>query len=131
VKDLENLTDKHGVEFAVVYKLGPGPNGAGGTYYLHSGTVGRVAVPIEADNILIYHTHPGGARTPSDGDLAVLQAYIDAGSPMRSSKIISSGSGGATVNQFTTDGYDPYPGGRTFVMGQPGNERRYPNQWRN
>ncbi|MYV39913.1 hypothetical protein GT030_13795 [Streptomyces sp. SID1328] len=32
--ELENLTVKHGVEFAVVYKLGPGPKGTGGQYFL-------------------------------------------------------------------------------------------------
>ncbi|MCX4745966.1 DUF6531 domain-containing protein [Kitasatospora sp. NBC_01287] len=98
---LELLTDKHGVEFAVVYKLGPGPNGAGGTYYLYSGGVGSCRVPVAADNILIYHTHPGGARSPSDADRAMLQSFIDAGSPMRTSKIVPAG---GEVTSFDTEG---------------------------
>lgn len=49
--ELENLTNKHAVEFAVTYKYGAGPNGAGGQYYLFSGDAGSVSVPLEADHI--------------------------------------------------------------------------------
>ncbi len=34
VTELENLTAKHNVEFAVSYKLGPGKRGGGGQYYI-------------------------------------------------------------------------------------------------
>ncbi|MFF2821307.1 RHS repeat-associated core domain-containing protein, partial [Kitasatospora cineracea] len=115
VAELERLTVKHGVEFAVIYKLGPGPKGAGGTYSLYSGVDNKVAIPVGADKILVYHTHPNGATSPSPADRAVLQAYIDSGSPMRSSKIIPVG-GDELVSQFTVDGIDPHPGARTWSM---------------
>ncbi|MFD7907383.1 DUF6531 domain-containing protein [Kitasatospora sp. NPDC059747] len=122
VQELENLTVKHGVEFAVIYKLGPGPKGAGGTYYLYSGIHNKVQIPVRADNILVYHTHPEGAKSPSDGDRNTLQSFIDVGSPMRSSKIIPVG-GGGKVYQFDTEGIVMNPGGRTWdVVGTPWSE---------
>ncbi|OKK11133.1 hypothetical protein AMK16_33055 [Streptomyces sp. CB00455] len=103
VTELENMTVKHDVEFAVVYKLGPGPGGRGGQYTLYSGQVARVRVPVTADSILIYHTHPRGTRSPSTADMDLLELFEMAGSPMRSSKIVPVGSGGV-VTTFTKDG---------------------------
>ncbi|MDH1109260.1 LysM peptidoglycan-binding domain-containing protein [Pseudomonas otitidis] len=96
VLELENLTVKHGVEFAVTYKFGIGRNGGGGQYFLHSGEAGGVAIPLEADRILISHTHPGidgaaGARYASDADMEVLEALQKIGSPQRSSLIVPVG----------------------------------------
>ena len=53
---LEALTVKHDVEFAVTYKLGPGQNGRGGQYFLYSGEKGAVDVPLQSDMMLIYRT---------------------------------------------------------------------------
>jgi hypothetical protein len=84
VTELENLTIKHGVEFAVTYKLGPGPKGAGGQYFLYSGEVAAVRVPVSADK-------------------ALLELFESAGSPMRSSMVIPVGRNGL-VTTFTKDG---------------------------
>ena len=89
--ELANLTEKHGVEFATTYKYGPGPNGGGGQYYLYSGELGSVEVPISADEMLIYHTHPGGTSFASQGDMDVLDLLKLAGSPQRSSQIVPVG----------------------------------------
>ncbi len=89
--ELENLTQKHGVEFAVTYKYGPGPNGAGGQYYLYSGTNGAVEVPLAADQMLIYHTHPGGPPFASRADMDLLDFLKAIGSPQRSSQIVPVG----------------------------------------
>ncbi|KKW81768.1 hypothetical protein AAV96_02590, partial [Acinetobacter sp. AG1] len=96
VIEIENLTAKHGVEFAVTYKLGNGKNGGGGQYFLHSGDNGSVRFPMEADRMVISHSHPGingkdGARFASDADLAVLEYLQSIGSPQRSSLIIPVG----------------------------------------
>ncbi|WP_280910332.1 DUF6531 domain-containing protein [Streptomyces sp. SAI-208] len=106
VTELENLTIKHGVEFAVVYKLGPGPKGTGGQYYLYSGVSNRVQIPVRADTILVYHTHPKGYAYPSPADRRLLDAFEKAGSPMRSSQIIPVGNGGMVVT-FTKHGVTP------------------------
>ncbi|MEX3101895.1 MULTISPECIES: hypothetical protein [unclassified Streptomyces] len=103
VTELENLTVKHGVEFAVVYKLGPGPKGAGGQYSLYSGVGNRVEIPITSDRILIYHTHPRGTRSPSDSDQRILALFEQVGSPMRSSRIVPVGHNGL-VTTFTKEG---------------------------
>lgn len=103
VTELENLTIKHGVEFAVTYKLGPGLKVAGGQYSLYSGEIASVRVPVSADTILIYHTHPGGTRWPSSADEALLELFESAGSPMRSSVVIPVGRNGL-VTTFTKDG---------------------------
>ncbi|WP_044290863.1 RHS repeat domain-containing protein [Rivularia sp. PCC 7116] len=88
---LELLTDKHNVEFAVTYKLGSGPNGRGGQYFLHSGKARSVEVPLEADSMLIYHTHPGGTAAASQADKDLLETLELLGSPQRSSQIVPSG----------------------------------------
>lgn len=95
ISDLENLSEKHGVEFAVTYKLGPGAGGGGGQYYLYSGTINSVQVPIEADQILIYHTHPMGTAWASTADKNVLSLLKAAGSPQRVSHVIPVGTGRA------------------------------------
>jgi len=91
VGELENLTEKHHVEFAVVYQYGAGPNGRGGQYYLYSGTTGAVEVPVGADQMLIYHTHPGGTPFASQADMDLLDLLKAFGSPQRSSQIVPVG----------------------------------------
>ena len=85
------LTQEYGVEFAQVYRYGNGVNGGGGQYYLYSGTVDRVTVPIGNDIMLINHTHPGGTASPSSADKLLLGRYQQLGSPQRSSEIIPIG----------------------------------------
>jgi len=43
---MEALTNRFGVEFALIYRTGPGANGGGGTYWLYSGTVNTVSIPV-------------------------------------------------------------------------------------
>ena len=93
ITELENLTEKHGVEFATTYKLGPGPNGAGGQYRMFSGDATSVGIPIEPDSMLIYHTHPGGTPWASGADRAVMDALEAVGSPQRTSCLIPVGMG--------------------------------------
>jgi RHS repeat-associated protein len=92
VEEMKALTQTHGVEFSLVYQVGPGRNGGGGTYWLCSGTVNDVDVPIGANFRWIYHTHAPPASAPYasgvNGDQSVLGALIAAGSPQRSSVII-------------------------------------------
>ena len=85
------LTQEYGVEFAQVYRYGNGVNGGGGQYYLYSGTINRVTVPIGNDIMLINHTHPGGTASPSSADKLLLGRYQQLGSPQRSSEIIPIG----------------------------------------
>ncbi|MEV8529402.1 FG-GAP-like repeat-containing protein [Streptomyces sp. NPDC052000] len=92
--ELENLTVKYGVEFAVTYKYGPGTNGGGGQYYLHAGGGSHVRFPLEPDRMLITHTHPGGAHTPSDADRRILANLERMGSPQRVSGITPVGGSG-------------------------------------
>ncbi|MFC4158792.1 hypothetical protein [Chitinimonas lacunae] len=117
-----NLAEKHKVEFATTYTLGPGKNGGGGYYTLYSGGPDSVSFGELAGNkILINHVHPGGTPVASGyymngagervfsptatdissgavtwkGDQAALQKLIDAGSPQRTSVIIpAEGRGG-------------------------------------
>ena len=91
--EMEALTQTHGVEFSLLYRTGPGPNGAGGTYWLHSGTITTVDVPIGSNIRWISHTHPGGTPYASGmtGDQGVLQALQAAGSPQQSSVIVPVG----------------------------------------
>ncbi len=76
VTEIENLTAKHGVEFAVTYLPGPGRNGGGGIYRLYSGVSDSVRSPI--DEILIYHTHPRGVRVPSGTEIGAVSGDIPA-----------------------------------------------------
>jgi RHS repeat-associated protein len=91
--EMEALTRVHGVEFSLVYRTGPGPNGGGGTYWLYSGTINSVRVPIGSNIRWISHTHPGGTPFASGfpGDQNVLQLLQQAGSPQRSSVIVPVG----------------------------------------
>jgi hypothetical protein len=89
--ELANLSEKHSVEFAATYRYGPGRNGGGGQYYLYSGERAAVEVPISADEMLIYHTHPGGTSFASQADMDVLDLLKLAGSPQRSSQIVPVG----------------------------------------
>jgi hypothetical protein len=88
---LDNLSAKHNVEFAVTYKYGLGENGRGGQYYLHSGKARSVEIPLEADRMLIYHTHPGGTAGASLADMRIMKYLESIGSPQRSSQIVPSG----------------------------------------
>lgn len=111
-----DASEKNGVEFSVVYARGPGKNGGGGYYTMYSGSARSTPVgPITSDNMLIFHTHPNASTNASGywfdtirnvevsspsqamidsgtlvrrGDQGVLQRFIDAGSPQRSSVII-------------------------------------------
>ena len=85
------LTEKYGVEFALVYKLGKGKNGGGGQYHLFSGTRNSVDIPVTASTILISHTHPGGTAYPSRQDKRLMSYLAAKGSPQRTSSIVPSG----------------------------------------
>jgi hypothetical protein len=100
-KQMEYLTNEYGVEFAQVYRLGPGKNGGGGTYYIYSGTRNSVLVPVDKNTILINHTHPGGTASPSKQDMKLMAMYAKLGSPQKTSAIIPSGK--ATI-KFTSKG---------------------------
>ncbi|WP_141675273.1 RHS repeat domain-containing protein, partial [Gilliamella sp. Nev3-1] len=89
--ELELLSEKHGVEFAVTYKYGKGMHGRGGQYYLHSGERAKVTIPLEKDRILVYHTHPQGTAYASPQDMQIMLLLERLGSPQRSSQIIPSG----------------------------------------
>ncbi|MBD5134557.1 MAG: hypothetical protein HDT39_01130 [Lachnospiraceae bacterium] len=85
------LTQEYCVEFAQVYKYGNGVNGSGGQYYLYSGTINSVQVPVANDIMLINHTHPGGTAYPSRKDKILLRRYQEFGLPQRTSEIIPIG----------------------------------------
>lgn len=95
------LTKEYGVEFAQVYEYGSGKNGRGGKYYVYSGTINSVIVPVRKDVMLINHTHPGGTASPSQADRELLISLSLSGSPQRSSSIIPIGK--QTV-RFTSKG---------------------------
>ena len=84
------LQNEYGVEFALVYHYGPGPNGGGGTYMLYSGGIASVNYTHVEGSILIYHTHPGGAYLPtaSDADLDFFKYLKSRGSPQNFSTIV-------------------------------------------
>ncbi|MFJ6565520.1 RHS repeat domain-containing protein [Streptomyces sp. NPDC091412] len=82
------LSAEHGVEFALVYRTGPGRNGGGGTYWLYSGRERAVTVPVGDDVRFISHTHPGGTPYASRGDLKVLKSLRKEGSPQISSQVV-------------------------------------------
>lgn len=97
--EMEALQVKHGVEFAQIYRLGPGPSGRGGQYFLIRGEPASVPIPIRRDVIWIGHTHPAihprGGRVPlrpSDADWDVLSRLRGAGSPQNRSMIVPEGS---------------------------------------
>ena len=100
-KQMEFLTSEYGVEFAQVYKLGYGKNGGGGQYYIFSGTVNSVIVPVGKDFMLINHTHPCGTARPSNVDIKLMALYAAHGSPQRTSCIIPVGK---TTIKFTSEG---------------------------
>ncbi|MDG9931262.1 LysM domain-containing protein, partial [Pseudomonas sp. GD04042] len=102
VAELENLTLKHDVEFAVTYKLGEKSGGRGGQYFLHSGSKSQVHIPLEADRMLIYHTHPSSTALASVGDRLVMETLELLGSPQRSSQIIPVGKEVVRFNKSTT-----------------------------
>ena len=95
------LTQEYGVEFAQVYEYGPGKNGRGGKYYVYSGTINSVQVPVRKDIMLINHTHPGGTAHPSKEDKDLLVYYSLSGSPQKTSAIIPLGK---TKIHFTSKG---------------------------
>ena len=98
-EEMTFLTKEYGVEFAQVYKYGNGVNGGGGQYYLYSGTVDAVKVPVAGNIMLINHTHPGGTAYPSGADKALLGRYQQFGSPQISSEIIPIGKGNIRFNR--------------------------------
>jgi len=89
IHTLQELTKTHDVEFSLIYKNGPGKNGGGGDYFLYSGSIDRVRVPIEKDMMWIYHTHPGSTPWASSADKIILKNLEEMyGSPQRTSVII-------------------------------------------
>lgn len=104
-KEMIFLTQEYGVEFAQVYKYGPGKNGGGGTYHVFSGTINTVKVPVGKNIMLINHTHPSGSIDPSNEDKDLMSYYALYGSPQRTSAIIPIGK--ATV-RFTSKGLVNY-----------------------
>jgi len=82
------------VEFSLIYRLGPGKNGAGGQYWLYSGVENKVFVPIADD--------PKGSIGASGGDRNVMKELKRVGSPQRSSQIIPIGGDGTA--RFNRDG---------------------------
>ena len=100
-RQMEFLTNEYGVEFAQVYRLGPGKNGGGGKYYIYSGNRNSVTVPVDKYTMLINHTHPGGIASPSQKDMRLMAMYAQAGSQQKTSAIIPSGK--ATI-KFTSKG---------------------------
>ncbi|MDT0140819.1 LysM peptidoglycan-binding domain-containing protein [Acidovorax sp. PRC11] len=101
---LEALTVKHDVEFAVTYKLGPSQNGRGGQYFLYSGEKGAVDVPLQKDMMLIYHTHPGGTPWASPQDMNLMRSLEAIGSPQRSSQIVPVGKDVVRFSKDVTGG---------------------------
>lgn len=94
VEEMSYLTEKYGVEFSLIYRLGSGKNGSGGQYWLYSGIGNRVWIPVGSDVIAIYHTHPKGSVGASDADRRVMKLLEEYGSPQRSSQIIPIGGDG-------------------------------------
>jgi RHS repeat-associated protein len=89
VEELQRLTKKRKVEFAVTYTLGPGKNGGGGQYYLHSGTRTTIDLPVGGNIVLICHTHPGSTLEASPLDMGYMaHATAICHSPQKSSVII-------------------------------------------
>nr|GEU28664.1 hypothetical protein [Tanacetum cinerariifolium] len=74
ISEVENLTVKHNVEFAVTLKMGPG----------------KMVVVVNTIYILVYKEI---ARYASDADMEVMKYLKDIGSPQRSSLIIPVDSG--------------------------------------
>lgn len=59
-------------------------------------------MPISADEMLIYHTNPGGTSFASQADMDVLDLLKLAGSPHRSSQIVPVGK---DVVRFGSNGW--------------------------
>ena len=91
VGEMTYLTQEYGVEFAQVYQRGGGINGGGGKYFIYSGDVSSVKIPINKDVIIINHTHPGGTAYPSLADKKLLSLLEQVGSPQKISEIIPIG----------------------------------------
>ncbi|WP_438307003.1 RHS repeat domain-containing protein (plasmid) [Streptomyces sp. HUAS TT11] len=87
-KMMADLSEEHGVEFALIYRTGNGRNGGGGSYWLYSGKARAVRFPGEGDVRLIYHTHPGGTAYASRADMRALETLKENGSPQRSSEVV-------------------------------------------
>ena len=98
---MAELTNRYGIEFAQVYKAGAGKNGGGGTYFLYSGSVNRVRVPVEANTFLINHTHPGGTLYASPMDMQLLRNMQAAGNPQKVSSIVMGGENTGQAIEFT------------------------------
>ena len=85
--NMNELTQKYGVEFAQVYIYGKGKNGGGGKYYLFSGDDHSVMIPLRGDLMLISHTHPRGTAYASEADLKLLSYLKQVGYPQNTSTI--------------------------------------------
>ena len=91
VEEMIYLTQEYGIEFAQVYQRGTGLNGRGGRYFIYSGDVRSVNVPVNKDIIIINHTHPSGTAYPSSKDKKLLLHLEQKGSPQRTLEIIPIG----------------------------------------
>jgi len=100
--ELRELTKEYQVEFALVYQLGNGKSGKGGTYKLFSGTINSVIVPTDKSSMLIYHTHSAGSPFSSKTDRLLLEKLKKNGSPQNSSQIVPLGR--EDVIRFYKDG---------------------------
>ena len=90
--EMLGLSEAHGgIEFAQLYKIGPGRNGGGGRYWLFSGDDSGVQVPLGKDWRYINHTHPNGASTPSFDDTSTMAILKRMGNPQRTSTILPAG----------------------------------------
>ena len=95
--EMAQLQSTHSVEFAQVYLAGPGKNGGGGTTLLIRGAEGGVNIPVGSNVRVINHTHPTtlkGQTVPlraSTQDMGLLRTLQNAGSPQRSSQIVTEG----------------------------------------
>jgi RHS repeat-associated protein len=87
--EMSALQQSYGVEFALIYELGPGKGGGGGRYLLFSGGPTNVWFPPNGNYIWISHTHPAGyplrASTADQNWLRLMQTN---GSPQRTSTVV-------------------------------------------
>src|SRR5262249_30640732 len=86
--EMAGLQQSHGVEFALIYELGPGPGGGGGRYLLFSGGPSNVWFPPNGNYIWISHSHPASyPLRASAADQNWLRAMQNNGSPQRTSTV--------------------------------------------
>ncbi|UYZ63222.1 type VI secretion system tube protein TssD [Hymenobacter weizhouensis] len=95
---LRALTVEFGVEFAVIYTLGPSKRK--GHYTLYAGDEDSVRLNKDPNEYLLKHTHPRGTPQPSEHDIRYLKEQQAVGSRQVKSVILPLGK--AKIN-FTKD----------------------------